>query len=370
MIELIQFPLDSETASVSLGKRVYRLTLDIGFSAARAARFGLAICEIAEQFDKDARRSSIQIGFQRSNEGFDLAIAFPVDLTPAERDLANKAFDRVIELTSGKAVHGCLVLQEIPDRGFIPTESFLERQREQISELSRGELLSELSRRNEELHALLVELRARAEEDRRREQAAAEQERRKNRELSAAYTELDALREKDRRLANYDIVTGLPTRVLFHDRLTQAIAHSQRDKTLLALCFLDLDHFKAVNDTGGHATGDRVLAMAAERMDEGRRSSDTLARIGGDEFILILPDVSEVEDIRRIARSIIEAISQPFIVDGRRFEIGVSIGVAFFPNDAVETEALIRYADEAAYAVKESGRSNVRFFAELDENGD
>jgi diguanylate cyclase (GGDEF)-like protein len=370
MIELLHFPLDSETASVSLGKRVYRLTLDLGFSPARATRLGLAVCEIAEKLDKDADGLSIQIGFQPSNDGFDLAIAFPVELKPAARDLANRVFDRVIALTSGEAVHGCLMLEEIPDRGFIPTESFLERQREQISELSRGELLSELNRRNEELQALLVELRARAEEDRRREQAAAEQERRKNRELSVAYTELDALREKDRQLANYDILTGLPSRVLFHDRLTQAVAHSRRDSNRVALCFLDLDHFKAVNDTGGHAAGDRVLAIAAERMGEGRRGSDTLARIGGDEFTLILPDVSGVEAVRRIAQSIVESISQPFMVDGRRFDIGVSIGVSFFPDDAIATEALIRCADEAVYAVKGSGRSNVCFYAELDGHGD
>jgi diguanylate cyclase (GGDEF)-like protein len=367
MIELLHFPLDTDTASVSLGKRLHRLTLDIGFSAARATRLGLAICEIAEQLEKDERRSSIQIGFQPSSEGFDLAIGFHVDLKPGQRELANLVFDRVIALISGESIHGWLMLQQVPDHGFIPNESFLERQRDQITELSHGELLSELNRRNEELRGLLVELRAHAEEDRRREQAAAEHERIKNRELSAAYTELNALREKDRQLANYDILTGLPSRVLFHDRLTQAIAHSRRDGARLALCFLDLDHFKAVNDTGGHAAGDRVLAMAAERMAKGRRSSDTLARIGGDEFTLILPDVSDVESIRLIARSIIESISQPFMVDGHRYEIGVSIGVSFFPNDAIEPEELIRCADETVYAVKESGRNNVLFYAEVGE---
>lgn len=365
MIELLQFPLDSDTASVTLGKRVYRLALDIGFSDARATRFGLAICEIAEQLDENTRRFPVQIGFQPADEGFDLAIAFPVDLKPAERELANRVFERVIPLTSGETVHGCLMLQKVPDHRFIPTESFLERQHELISELSRSELLTELKRRNDELQELLVELRARAEKDRRREQAAAERERKKNLELSAAYKELDALREKDRQLANYDILTGLPSRVLFNDRLTQALAHSRRDGSRVALCFLDLDHFKAVNDTGGHAAGDSVLVMAAERMREGRRSSDTIARIGGDEFTLILPDVSDMKNVKRITQSIIDSISEPFMVDGRQFEIGVSIGVAFFPDDAAEAEALIRCADQALYAVKKSGRSNVMFYAEL-----
>jgi diguanylate cyclase (GGDEF)-like protein len=367
MIELLQIPLECDAYGVTVGKRIHRLALDIGFSAAMATRFGLAACEIVARLDEGARESCVSVGFQPADAGFYLAIAFPAQLQPAERDLADRVFDRVTDLTSGDTVHGCLLLQEIPDRGFTPTESFLQRQRKRISELSRTELLSELSRRNEELRALLVELRSRAEDDRRREQAAVALERRKNRELSNAYVELDALREKDRQLANYDILTGLPSRVLFHDRLTQAIAHSRRDKTLVALCFMDLDHFKAVNDTAGHGAGDRVLAMVADRLREGRRDSDTLARIGGDEFTLILPGVSGVEAVRRIAQSIIASITQPFMIDGARFELGISIGVAFFPGDAVEPETLIRNADKAVYAVKAFGRNNVCFYAELDE---
>ncbi|HDZ09988.1 GGDEF domain-containing protein [Pseudohongiella sp.] len=367
MNELLELPLETDEDCVAVGKRIHRLALDIGFSDAAAIRAGLSTCEIATRLSADARRARIHVGFQPSETGFYLAIFLPGELKPSERELANVMFDRVVDLTSAESISGSMILQEVPDKGFMPTESFMERQRARSSELSRSELLSELSDRNAELRSLLVELRTRAEDDRRREQAASAREYRKNLELSSAYAELNELREKDRQLANFDILTGLPSRVLFNDRLAQALAHAGRDKTRVALCFMDLDRFKAVNDNGGHSAGDRVLAMVADRLSEGRRSSDTIARIGGDEFTLILPDISDIEAAKNIARSIIDSIAQPFMVEGSCYGIGISIGVAFFPDDAVEIEALIRCADTALYSVKAAGRNDVRCYAEISD---
>jgi diguanylate cyclase (GGDEF)-like protein/PAS domain S-box-containing protein len=154
--------------------------------------------------------------------------------------------------------------------------------------------------------------------------------------------------------AYHDPLTGLPNRALFLDRLEVALAQARRDGTTLAVLFLDLDNMKSINDTFGHATGDRVLTAVGERLARTIRAGDTVARVGGDEFLVLLSDNDTVE-AEAVARKILERISEPLTVDRDELYLTTSIGVALFPGDGRDAQTLIRHADGAMYRVKEAG---------------
>ena len=173
-------------------------------------------------------------------------------------------------------------------------------------------------------------------------------------------TERKRFEERIRHLANYDHLTGLPNRMLFYDRLSQAINLAQRNRHNLALLYLDLDRFKSVNDTRGHNAGDEVLKGAADRIQEQVRESDTVARVGGDEFALILPKIAGPQDAAIVAGKIIDALCASFPLsdpEQGKIEIGASIGIAIFPGDGEDIDALFKAADAAMYKAKQSGNS-------------
>lgn len=176
-------------------------------------------------------------------------------------------------------------------------------------------------------------------------------------------TEKKQAEEKIYYQANYDPLTDLPNRQLFQDRLHLAIASAKRNNTTLALLFIDLDRFKEVNDSAGHAAGDRLLMQVAKRLNECVRESDTLARLGGDEFTVILNNLSNNYDIEHIAKTMLELLEQPFsLASGIDAAISASIGIAMYPADGEDDATLIRYADAAMYRVKETGRNGFEFF--------
>jgi diguanylate cyclase (GGDEF)-like protein/PAS domain S-box-containing protein len=157
--------------------------------------------------------------------------------------------------------------------------------------------------------------------------------------------------------AYHDALTGLPNRMLFYDRLNQALALVRRTRRGLAVLFLDLDQFKLVNDTLGHGAGDRLLVEIARRLQQTVRESDTVARAGGDEFILLLRDVDSGTDAARTAQKVLEAVAQPVEIDGQRLYLTTSIGISLFPGDGEEAEALLTSADIAMYRAKDLGRN-------------
>jgi len=171
-------------------------------------------------------------------------------------------------------------------------------------------------------------------------------------------------REEDRThyLAHYDALTHLPNRTLITDRIRQALAKAKRDKTRLALMFADLDKFKPVNDELGHDIGDLLLQEAAKRLQDCMRGSDTAARTGGDEFIVLLPVIETEQDAAMVAEKICHALDQPFELAGHRLNISCSIGVAVYPEHGNDEEQLIKHADIAMYYAKQSGRNNVKIF--------
>lgn len=166
------------------------------------------------------------------------------------------------------------------------------------------------------------------------------------------------------RQANFDSLTGLPNRMLAMDRLTQVIRQARRRRDSAGLLFVDLDHFKRVNDTMGHDAGDQLLRDASQRLMMCLREGDTAARFGGDEFIVILPELKSTGDAHQILNRILEAFSKPFLILGTELFTSTSIGIALYPSDGDTPMALLRNADAAMYQAKSGGRSTYRFFVE------
>lgn len=173
--------------------------------------------------------------------------------------------------------------------------------------------------------------------------------------------QLKAQQELLERVAHYDALTQLPNRVLLSDRLRQAIAQARRNQTKLAVCYLDLDGFKHINDTQGHDAGDAVLKTVAQRMNEVLRASDTAARIGGDEFVVLLSDLDASDTGETMLERLLQAIGEPLNVNGLPASVGASIGVSIYPDNALEADTLLRQADIAMYEAKDSGKNCYRF---------
>jgi diguanylate cyclase (GGDEF)-like protein len=179
-------------------------------------------------------------------------------------------------------------------------------------------------------------------------------------ELEAACRTSDEFRD----LATHDELTGLPNRSLLYDRLSLAITHSHRQASHLALLFLDLDDFKKVNDSFGHGSGDRLLVELAGRVRSSVRAGDTVARFGGDEFVVLLDGVSGTRDAARVAAKVLDAVRAPYRFDGHDVSIGASLGVSVYPGDGTSSDELVRSADAAMYREKHQaappGRGSTR----------
>lgn len=181
-------------------------------------------------------------------------------------------------------------------------------------------------------------------------------------ELATALAEVQALSKQLEYQAQYDALTGLPNRLLFRDRLKQAVLMSIRNGSNGALMFIDLDKFKPINDSLGHDAGDQLLIQVAQRLTQGLRATDTVARLGGDEFTVILQNLEDESAAHKIARTLLDRLEQPFELGSHQVSISASIGIAFFPKDSQEDSELIINADTAMYQAKHAGRSTYRCF--------
>ncbi len=182
-------------------------------------------------------------------------------------------------------------------------------------------------------------------------------------ELSSIVTvgrDITAERELHQRLeqmAHTDALTGLPNRALFFERCLMSMARARRNRERLALFFIDLDGFKAVNDTAGHAVGDRVLAAVGERLRRLLRDSDIVARIGGDEFVVLLHELLLPDQAEQVANKVLALFDTPYLIGEHSYDLGASIGIALYPDDGEDVETLLNHADSAMYQVKSGGKS-------------
>ncbi len=179
------------------------------------------------------------------------------------------------------------------------------------------------------------------------------------------FSDISDTDDRDEQLAHlafHDHLTGLPNRLLLNERLNQTLIYAQRNEMSVALLFIDFDGFKAVNDTYGHDVGDSILKMAAQRMNNVKRSSDFLARVGGDEFVMIINSLSDEQTISLIAKNIIQAMHLPFHLKSQQINIGASVGVSLYPYDTTDSSELLKQADDAMYHAKSLGRNTYSFY--------
>ncbi|BCJ86013.1 hypothetical protein skT53_09980 [Effusibacillus dendaii] len=176
-------------------------------------------------------------------------------------------------------------------------------------------------------------------------------------------TERKRIEEIVNHLAYHDPLTDLPNRRLFEDRAALALSHAKRHHHMMAVLFLDLDSFKIINDSLGHDLGDLLLKAVTERLKGCVRKKDTIARIGGDEFTLLLPEIAEVQDAIKVAQKILEILEQPFMIKGHTFQITTSIGIALYPDNGADIDTLLKRADISMYRAKEQGKNNYRLYS-------
>jgi len=177
-------------------------------------------------------------------------------------------------------------------------------------------------------------------------------------------THLKAQQHELEHIAHHDALTGLPNRLLLADRLSLAMAQARRHNTHLAVVYLDLDGFKAVNDTFSHDMGDALLITLATRMQTALRQGETLARMGGDEFVVVLTDLARPDDCKPALGRLLDAASTPVLVDDATLQVSASMGISFYPSTGADADTLLRQADQAMYQAKQGGRNQYRFFGE------
>ena len=182
--------------------------------------------------------------------------------------------------------------------------------------------------------------------------------------LKKSMSTLNKQREQLEYQANYDALTNLPNRILFMDRLQQAMSSADRYDKKVALLFIDIDHFKEINDSLGHHIGDKLLVDFSNRIKNKIRKSDTISRLGGDEFCIILNNIKDIDFITNFIIESMKVINDPFIVNGRKLHVGMSVGVSIYPNDGLSANTILKNADAAMYRAKESGRGTYFFYDE------
>ena len=184
-------------------------------------------------------------------------------------------------------------------------------------------------------------------------------------EYISVFSDITTIKNTEQRLltlAYHDPLTGLPNRLLFSDRLDRAIEHAKRHKSKVALLMLDLDRFKLINDTLGHAAGDQLLQVIAGRLNDSIRAEDTIARLGGDEFAIVTGNLDNIDDAAMLAQKIVNTVCEPLVLDGQTLNVSASIGIGIYPDDAQDQETLAKSADIAMYGAKDSGRNSYAFY--------
>lgn len=178
-------------------------------------------------------------------------------------------------------------------------------------------------------------------------------------------TEISLMKERLQSMATHDGLTGLPNRILFDDRFGLSVANAKRKKQGFAVISIDVDRFKSVNDNHGHLVGDIALQAVAEKLTGILRKADTVARFGGDEFVVLLGEVDEKESTVKVAEKILNEFRKPFVIEDKTLTLNLSMGIALYPDDGADMNELMKKSDESLYYVKEHGRDNYKLYDSL-----
>ncbi|MBT8121923.1 MAG: EAL domain-containing protein, partial [Gammaproteobacteria bacterium] len=216
-------------------------------------------------------------------------------------------------------------------------------------------MLEEIEQRDDQLKKHQMELEQRVAQRTRELEKA-------NLELASSKEEAEAVAKRMEYHAHHDALTGLPNRILLNDRIRSGLAQARRQQTMLALLFLDLDRFKIINDSLGHAVGDQLLRVISRRLKNCLREGDTIARLGGDEFMVLLPGIRSAPDAGRIGTKIINSLTEPVSCNGHELHITTSVGISVYPFDGSDTETLVKHADISMYRAKDIGRNKMVYF--------
>ena len=216
-------------------------------------------------------------------------------------------------------------------------------------------MLDEIQSRDDELRENRSQLEARVTQRTRELEVA-------NSSLATSKEQAECVAKRMEYHAHHDALTGLPNRILLNDRITTELAHARRKQGMVAVLFLDLDRFKIINDSLGHAVGDQLLRVIARRLGNCVREEDTVARLGGDEFMVLLPNINGSSDAGRIARKVIDCLIDPISCNGHELHITTSVGISIYPYDGTDSETLIKHADISMYRAKELGRNKAVYF--------
>ena len=216
-------------------------------------------------------------------------------------------------------------------------------------------MLDEIQTRDDRLQSYQAELEDRVTQRTRELEFA-------NIELASAKENAEAVAKRMEYHAHHDALTGLPNRILLKDRVDTSLAHARRQSSMLALLFLDLDRFKIINDSLGHAVGDQLLRTVARRLRDCLREGDTVARLGGDEFMILLPDIKSAADAGKIGTKVVRSLNDPISCQGHELHVTTSVGISIYPHDGSDAETLVKHADISMYRAKEIGRNKMVFF--------
>lgn len=343
MSALYRVSIDHPADIASVGDRMRSLALRTGFPEFRATRLGVIARELASMLERGAR---VWIDVRGSTAPSALTVELDPCPDPRRATAWAESWADRVELDGDRLS----VAFTLPDSAFKPDSDWLRATTIWLAEQTPAELQQELSRTNQELRVVLDNLRRQARS-----------ETRKARALASANAELEEMHAREFQLARVDPVSRLPSRVHFESCLTDQIEQSRRKNTSFALLYIDLDLFKEINDTFGHSAGDLTLATIGERMIGALRESDLVGRLGGDEFGIILRNMSDPYDAGKVAELLIESIREPIELAEGTGRVDASIGIALYPTDGEDAESLTSSADAAMYRVKHSGRGSYAF---------
>jgi len=354
-IELFSQSIDDALSISRAGARVFEITDLLGFSSIVKTSLGMITRDYLWTVS-DALSNPIKFSTNLISVNGSYVLQISIKSSQSNSSLWRQDEPPcVLNIQITKNEQTIFIESPLLDQSFLPDETWIYETKKKLVQPTSRELQAEIVRKNTELQKLLDEA-----QNQKNEQNLV------NQKLKEANAQLKIMRDREHKLARVDPTTGLASRTLFNERLSLL----SESKNQFSVLYLDLDRFKSVNDSLGHAAGDAVLNVVGDRIQQSVRSKDTAARVGGDEFSILLPNTYCNANLRALAQRIIDRVSEPILFNNSKISVGVSVGIAK-STENISGEDLVKLADQAMFLAKKTGRGCFRFFSEeLHEDDD